>query len=138
MQNKDLPARIRYSSILESSDRITWIPGRVRKRRKFNFFAVYVCLISSRNLKVVRSSIEAEYRGMALATCEVIWLRHLQELIFGKDEQMKLICDNLAALHIASNPVFLEMTKHIEVDCHFIRQKIASGCLTTSFVNSSG
>ncbi|RVW72360.1 Retrovirus-related Pol polyprotein from transposon TNT 1-94 [Vitis vinifera] len=57
------------------------------------------------------------------------------ELRFGKDEQMKLIYDNQAALHIASNPVFHERTKHIEVDCHFIREKIASGCVATRFVN---
>nr|CAN70230.1 hypothetical protein VITISV_024791 [Vitis vinifera] len=64
---------------------------------------------------------------MALATCELIWLKHLLwELRFGKDEQMKLICDNQATLHITSNPVFHEKTKHIEVDCHFIKEKIAS------------
>ena len=75
---------------------------------------------------------------MALATCELIWLKHLlQELRFGNDEQMKLISDNQAALHIASNPIFHERTKHIEVDCHFIREKIASGCMTTSLVNSN-
>ena len=50
---------------------------------------------------------------------------------------MKLICDNQAALHIAYNPVFHERTKHIKVDCHFIREKIASGCVATNFVNSN-
>ena len=50
---------------------------------------------------------------------------------------MTLVCDNQMALHIASNPVFQERTKHIEVECHFIREKIASGCMTISFVNSS-
>ncbi|RVX02467.1 Dynamin-like protein ARC5 [Vitis vinifera] len=85
-----------------------------------------------------RSSAEAEYQAMTLATCELIWLRQLlQELRFGKDEQIKLVCDNQVALHIASNPVFYERTKHIEVDCHFIREKIASGCVATSFVNSN-
>ena len=63
---------------------------------------------------------------MTLATCELIWLKHLlQKLRFGKDEQMKPICDNQAVLHIASNPVFHDRTKHIEVDCHFIKEKIA-------------
>ena len=40
-------------------------------------------------------------------------------------------------MHISSNLVFHEMTKHIEVDCHFIREKIAFGCMITYFVNSN-
>ena len=75
---------------------------------------------------------------MALEICELIWLKHLlQELRFGKDEQMKLKCDNQVALHISSNSVFYERTKHIKVCCHFIQKKIASGCMTISFVNSN-
>ena len=87
---------------------------------------------------MAKSSVEAKYRAMTLATCELIWLKQLlQELRFGNDGQMTLVCDNQAALHIASNPIFHENSKHIEVDDHFIREKIASGCMTTSFVNSS-
>ena len=56
---------------------------------------------------MARSSAEAKYRVMALATCELIWLKQLlQELRFGKDGEMTLVSDNQATLHIASNPVF--------------------------------
>ena len=86
---------------------------------------------------MAKCSAEAEYRVITLATCELIWLKHLQKLRFRKDEHMELICDDQATLHIASNLVFHERAKHIEVDCHFIREKITSGCVATSFINSN-
>ena len=86
----------------------------------------------------MKSEAEAEYRSMAVVTCELMWVKQiLEELNFCKVMQMKLYCDNQAALHIASNPVFHERTKHIEIDCHFIREKLLSKEIVTEFINSS-
>ena len=75
---------------------------------------------------------------MPNATCELIWLKQLlEELKFCKVSPMKLVCDNQVALHIVSNLVFHEQTKHIEIDCHFIREKLVEGVIVTEFVNSS-
>ena len=93
---------------------------------------------SNKQLVGALSTAEAEYRVMVKAACELISLKQLlEELKFVKVQQMKLICDNQAALHIASNPVFHERTKHIEIDCHFIREKILSGVIATGHVKSN-
>ena len=90
---------------------------------------------SKKQTVVARSSAEAEYRAMAHTTCEVVWLRSfLEELGFRVQLPIPMHCDNQAAIHIASNPVFHERTKHIEVDCHIVREKIDSGILATPFV----
>jgi len=75
---------------------------------------------------------------MVVATCDLIWIKQLlQELKFGNTQQMKLCCDNQAALHIASNPVFHERTKHIEIDCHFVREIVLSKEVITKLVSSN-
>jgi hypothetical protein len=61
----------------------------------------------------------------------------LKELQIEEARPMTLICDNHVALHIASNPVFPERTKHIEIDGHFGREKIESNDVVTSFANSN-
>ncbi|OMO78632.1 Integrase, catalytic core [Corchorus capsularis] len=80
---------------------------------------------------------QAEYRSMATTACEITWLRTLlHDLTIQLPMPANLYCDNRAALSIAANPVHHERTKHIEIDCHFIRECIKSGSITTSHVSS--
>lgn len=77
------------------------------------------------------SSVEAEY-VMTTTSKEHAWLNNfLSELGLGDLQATQLICDNQATLHIASNPIFHERTKHIEIDCHYVRDKILSREITT-------
>ena len=92
---------------------------------------------SKRQNIVARSSAEAEYRAMTLTTCEVVWLSSLlKDLGIKQLTTAKLHCDNKVALAIAANHVLHERTKHVEIDCHFIRDNIKAGLLTTSHVSS--
>ena len=72
---------------------------------------------------------------MAQSVCEIIWLHQLLiEVDIKTVVPTKLWCDNQAALHIASNPVFHERTKHIEIDCHFVREKMQLVLISTGYV----
>ncbi|XP_038711765.1 uncharacterized mitochondrial protein AtMg00810-like [Tripterygium wilfordii] len=80
---------------------------------------------SKKQDRVSKSSTESEYRAMSAACSEVVWLRGLlAKLGFPQSDPTPLHADNTSAIQIATNPVYHERTKHIEVDCHYIREAV--------------
>jgi histone deacetylase 1/2 len=102
-------------------------------RRSTSGFCVYlgdalVAWSSKRQNTVSRSSAEAEYRGIANAVSECTWLRQLLgELHHGVQQATIVYCDNVSSVYMSRNPVHHRRTKHIELDIHFVREKVAMG-----------
>ncbi|XP_019190323.1 PREDICTED: uncharacterized protein LOC109184740 [Ipomoea nil] len=111
-------------------------------RKSITGFCVYLgnSLISWKSKKQVtvsRSSSEAEYRALAATVCEIQWLKYLLvDLKFDISSPITLFCDNKSAIAIGENHVFHERTKHIEIDCHVVKQKIREGVIKLMSVPS--
>lgn len=74
---------------------------------------------------------------MASITCELIWLRYLlRDLWVTHTQPATLYCDNQATLHIDANSVFHERTKHIEIDCHVVWERIKREELKTAYIST--
>ena len=79
---------------------------------------------------MARSNTEAEYCALIDTTSKLLWLRWLlKDLGVSTSSATPLYCDKQSAIHIAHNDVFHERTKHIEIDCHFIRYHLVHGAL---------
>ncbi|GJS68950.1 putative reverse transcriptase domain-containing protein [Tanacetum coccineum] len=93
---------------------------------------------SKKQSTLSRSSAKAEYRSMASATCEVIWLSNLLGDMGVKNLlPVVMYCDNSSALQIAANPIFHEKSKHFEIVVHLVREKVASGVIKTEKIHTT-
>jgi hypothetical protein len=86
---------------------------------------------------VFKSSTEIEYKAIANATAEIIWIQTLlEELDLMKRCAAALWCDNLGATYMLVNPVFHARTKHVEIDYHFMRERVAIKQLVIRFIST--
>jgi hypothetical protein len=85
---------------------------------------------SKKQSVVARSSIEAKYRALADTTSELLWLRWLlHDMGVSQTSSSPIFCDNQSAIQTTHNDAFHERTKHIEIDCHFVRHHLLQGTL---------
>jgi hypothetical protein len=92
---------------------------------------------SKRQTIVSRSSAEAEYRAVAHALAETCWLRQLLQELHTLTSATIVYCDNVNTVYMTGNPVHHRCTKHIEIDIHFVRDKVALGQVRVLHVPSS-
>ncbi|XP_026460030.1 uncharacterized protein LOC113360781 [Papaver somniferum] len=116
--------------------------GDVTDRRSTTGYCLFlgnslISWFSKKQYVVSRSSAEDEYRALAHTTSEIFWLRWLlQDMGVISSEPTPLSCINKAAIHISHNDVFHERTKHIEIDCHFVRHHFKHFTISLPHVSS--
>ncbi|GKC23358.1 uncharacterized mitochondrial protein-like protein [Tanacetum coccineum] len=115
----------------------------VVSRKSATRFCIFLgdSLISWKSKKqdvLSKSSIKAEYRAMVVTTSEIVWLRwFLADMGVCIRYSTPLHCDNRSAIQIARNSVFLERTKHIEIDCQFTRHHLKAETISLPFLPSA-
>ncbi|KAL0381400.1 UNVERIFIED_CONTAM: Retrovirus-related Pol polyprotein from transposon RE2 [Sesamum angustifolium] len=92
---------------------------------------------SKKQATVSHSSAEAEYRSMGSAACELLWVRYiLGEFGIPLVTPIPFHCDNKVAIHITENPVFHERIKHLDIDCHLVRDQFKQGFILPQHISS--
>jgi hypothetical protein len=113
----------------------------VNHRRSTRGFAIFlgpdlITWSACKQATVSRSSTEVEYKALANATAEVIWIQSvLADLSIRLNHVLCLWCDNMGVTYMTVNPHFHGRTKHIEVDFHFVHERFACRQLDVRFIS---
>jgi hypothetical protein len=132
----------RSNSLLVSGFSYANWAGCLDDMRSIGGFAVFldfnlVSWSAQKQPTISRSSTEGEYKDVANAIGESMWIQTLlQELGVESPRAAKLWCDNIGTKYLFANPMFYAHTKHIEVDYHFIRERVSRKLLEIDFVPS--
>ncbi|GJX93416.1 retrovirus-related pol polyprotein from transposon TNT 1-94 [Tanacetum coccineum] len=126
---------------LEAFSGADWA-GDSDDRQSTGGFAIYlgsnlISWTARKQRTVSRSSTEAEYKALADTVDEFTWLQaFLNELGIRSSSTPILWCDNLGATYLSANPIFHARTKHVEIDYHIVRKKVAQGDLQVQHIST--
>ena len=86
---------------------------------------------------ISKSTTESKYRGLAVATVDLTWIQFLyRDLDIPTPTAPILWLDNIGATYLSANPIFHAMNKQVEIDFHFVKEKVAHKDLDIRFISS--
>ncbi|KAI5319197.1 hypothetical protein L3X38_038905 [Prunus dulcis] len=124
---------------VEAYKDVDWA-GSISYRRSTTWYCTIVGgdLVTWRSSQLLlRPVLKQNSRAKAHGVCELLWLRiFLRDLKIAYKDPMNLCCDNKAAISIVHSPIQHDRTKHVEIDRHFIKEKLTEGVICTPYVRS--